>query len=78
MKERDMEPTSNQYYGGINRRADRRMQQLRHFGFWHAGTVWTRSYCFMGKPQEVPMSTVLYAPNRVWVDMVLKAYLRRP
>lgn len=68
--------TSNQFYGGLNRRFEKRAALLRRFGFAYTRTGWTDAH---GKTlplalftrnryrgQVIAASEVLHACNRVW------------
>lgn len=77
--------TSNQLYGGLNRRFDRRVGQLRRLGFVYE-IVRTEydpraTYAILtrgrhGRAQIIPASTIMLADNRVYRETVLAKYLR--
>ena len=72
--------TSNQYYGGINRRFERRAALLKRFGFTFKALdvggeggrktatvgVWLRAR--FGSIYVLPSSVLSLADNRVWID----------
>lgn len=75
--------TSNQYYGGQNRRFDRRAKQLRKFGFRYERiaeldfAVFVRPQRFNpNRKQAIPTAFLFVADNRAW-NGKLEEFLRR-
>jgi hypothetical protein len=70
--------TSNQYYGGINKRFDRRAKLLLTLGFKYTSVEGMAFFCRSDllKNRNITASAVLYANNMVWRDK-LSATLRR-
>jgi hypothetical protein len=64
--------TSNQYYGGLNRRFERRAALLRRLGFTYQRiegmpvAVFGRGY--LGKSQAIPAAVLHHADNRAWFE----------
>ena len=60
--------TSNQYYGGLNRRFDRRAQLLRKLGYKYTGTVYGAMFIKQQSKHwqttSIPASVVMVAINR--------------
>jgi hypothetical protein len=71
--------TSNQHYGGLNKRFERRAALLRRFGFQYrilapgVATFYRRPY---HREYNVPAAAVLHADNRSWLD-ILDTLLKR-
>jgi hypothetical protein len=68
--------TSNQLYGGMNKRFEKRAKHLRQLGFAYkivaegvAGFVRTR----YGKTRTITASAALYATNRTWINELQSA-----
>ena len=63
---RGKEVTSNQYYGGLNRRFDRRFRLLRRLGYKYTGTVYGGMFVKDSyfKVTSIPASVVMIATNR--------------
>lgn len=74
--------TSNQRYGGLNRRFDRRATQLFKAGFHYERidnlgfAVFTKKIDFQRKTQSIHAQTLLYASKFDWHD-VLATHLKR-
>lgn len=70
--------TSNQYYGGLNRRFDQRSALLRRFGFKYqslvaipartGGTMGIFVRDRLGRVQMLPAAEVMHAERRAWRD----------
>jgi hypothetical protein len=60
--------TSNQYYGGLNRRFDKRAALLRRFGFAYevVGQVAIFSRTRRCRRSEVPAALLSHADKRAW------------
>jgi len=74
--------TNNQYYGGLNRRFEKRARLLRKLGWvyticelYPVGLFTRRSWC-PNKQRAIPAAVLHYADNRAWHD-VLATELRR-
>jgi tryptophanase len=79
--------TSNQYYGGLNKRFDKRAALLRRFGFSYqrpahacrpGESVSVGVFVRAGRRRDwdaIPAATLLHADNRAWRD-TLKDYLK--
>lgn len=66
-----MNLTSNQFYGGLNRRFDRRISFLIRFGFRHVMNEWGAFMVRKGpgvKDVVIPTGVILFSDNRVWRD----------
>lgn len=74
--------TSNQYYGGINRRFDKRCRLLLSFGFKYERpkdldfAIFRRPKRF-GKVCTIAATEVMNVPNRVWRESTLPSALKR-
>ena len=71
--------TTNQRYGGLNRRFDRRVALLRRFGFKYSTpvpgiAVLTRMR--YGRPTNVAASEVMHADRDTWVDRLTTLLVR--
>lgn len=64
--------SSNQFYGGLNRRFDRRARRLRSLGYQYTqtpfGAVFIRSR--FGRLDSIPAGVVMNADNRAFVDSI--------
>lgn len=66
--------TGNQYYGGLNRRFERRATLLRRLGFKYQHIDGLPMACFVRPepcrriPRCIPASTLHHADNRAWID----------
>ena len=74
--------TSNQYYGGLNRRFDRRAKQLRRFGFKYVRVeefaiaifVKGRPDCaYAKKKNRLTACFVMNADNRAYAEALQRA-----
>ena len=73
--------TSNQYYGGINRRFDKRSKLLRKLGFEYMRieewgfAVFTRgkNHIYSRKNSTLPVAFVQHADQRAFIDGVRSA-----
>jgi hypothetical protein len=72
--------TSNQRYGGMNRRFDRRAAQLVKFGFHYTqiadGVAAFTRRAFWSKQQSVLAAVVLMADNNIWRDELARILCR--
>jgi hypothetical protein len=79
------EVSSNEFYGGMNRRFAKRERLLRKLGFEYvregqgrsAQAKFIRVRGWNNLNQSIPSMVVLSAPNRVWYEMVLSSVLNR-
>lgn len=66
--------TSNEFYGKINRRFDKREKELREMGYKRetlsAYNVALYVRVRHGKTHAIPAGTVMNASKRVWDDMI--------
>ena len=64
--------TSNQFYGGLNRRFDRRARLLHRLGYRYMGTpfgaVFVRGAAF--RVESIPAGVVMHADNRAFLDSI--------
>lgn len=65
--------TSNQFYGGMNRRWENRRRLLEKFGFQYVRTefdtvVFARKVPHRTKWETLPTEFVMHANNRSWLD----------
>ena len=64
--------TSNQYYGGLNRRFDKRAWLLRRFGLKYCttdfGAVFSDGRTY--KPRFVQAGIVMHAGKHAWFDVL--------
>ena len=70
------ELTSNQYYGGLNRRFDKRIRLIRKFGFVGVPRQPFYARRVFGTDQTIHCSVLLHSHNRVFHDK-LRELLRR-
>lgn len=73
--------TSNEYWGGLNRRFDRRAKLLRRLGFKYEtteyGGVFVRAKPWRTKKEAIPAAVVSLADKRAWVEHLIWAGVRR-
>ena len=63
--------TSNEYYGGLNRRFNKRAARLRKLGFEYEATKYNGAFFTrkrMGRMASIPAATLHHADNRAWFD----------
>ena len=65
--------TSNQYYGGLNRRFDKRCRRLKQMGFKYVrtefGAIFQKIW-YGSKTYNIPADLVMNAHNRVFIDEI--------
>jgi len=69
------ELTSNEYYGGLNRRFDKRAARLRKLGFEYTGTDFGAFFIRkrFGRMSSIPAPTLHHADARAWFDTLKSA-----
>lgn len=70
--------TSNEYYGGLNRRYDRRAALLRKLGFTYVTNEWGAFFTRrgLGKFTPIPAGVVGHADYRAFIDRLRSAGVR--
>lgn len=72
--------TSNEYYGGLNRRFERRAKLLKRLGFRYEkteyGAVFSRKRSYRNDGC-IPAATLHHADRRAWIDTLLNRGVRR-
>ena len=68
--------SSNQYYGGLNRRFDQRAKRLASVGYRYERieaygiAVFCRNTDYERKLRTIPASAVMHADRRSWIDLL--------
>lgn len=72
--------TSNEYYGGLNRRFDRRARLLRRLGFAYKRIEEANIAVFargrINRPESIPAAVLHHADNLAWINVLRNAGVR--
>ncbi len=66
--------TSNQYYGGLNRRFEKRAKLLKSLGYKYVVhpelkiALFIKHHQFVHRQKVIPAGSVMHASNRAFID----------